>query len=38
MDVLIAGIAVVNGAEKIISRDRDFINIGQVSTLEVLVY
>lgn len=37
-DVLIAGIAVVNGAEKIVSRDRDFINIGKVSDLEVLVY
>ncbi len=37
-DVLIAGIAVVNGAEKIVSRDRDFVSIGKVSELDVLVY
>ncbi|WP_440955828.1 type II toxin-antitoxin system VapC family toxin [Methanosarcina sp. Mfa9] len=37
-DVLIAGIAVVNGAEKIVSRDRDFISIGKVSELDVLIY
>lgn len=37
-DVLIAGIAVVNGAEKIVSRDRDFINIGKVSNLDVFIY
>ena len=37
-DVLIAGIAIVNGAEKIVSRDRDFISIGKVSELDVLVY
>ena len=37
-DVLIAGIAIVNGAEKIASRDRDFISIGKVSNLDVLVY
>lgn len=37
-DVLIAGIAIVNGAEKIVSRDRDFISIGKVSDLDVLVY
>jgi tRNA(fMet)-specific endonuclease VapC len=38
MDVLIAGIAAANGAEKIISRDRDFISIGKVSKFDVLVY
>ncbi|AKB61467.1 MULTISPECIES: type II toxin-antitoxin system VapC family toxin [Methanosarcina] len=38
VDVLIAGIAVVNGAEKIVSRDKNFISIGKVSDLEVLVY
>ncbi|HII80076.1 MAG TPA: type II toxin-antitoxin system VapC family toxin [Methanosarcina sp.] len=37
-DVLIAGIAIVNGAEKLISKDRDFISIGNVSKLDVLVY
>ncbi|MDY9927780.1 type II toxin-antitoxin system VapC family toxin [Methanosarcina sp.] len=37
-DVLIAGIAIVNGAEKIVSRDKDFISIGKVSNLDVLVY
>ena len=38
MDVLIAGIAVANGAERLVSRDQDFINIAKVSELEVLVY
>lgn len=38
MDVLIAGIAAANGAEKIISRDTDFISIGKVSKFDVLVY
>lgn len=38
MDILIAGIAVVNGAEKIVSKDEDFIKVGKVSNLEVLVY
>lgn len=38
VDVFIAGIAVVNGAEKIVSRDKNFISIGKVSDLEVLVY
>ncbi len=38
MDVLIAGIASANGAEKIISRDSDFINIGKVSKFDVLIY
>jgi len=37
-DVLIAGIAIVNGVEKIVSKDRDFISIGKVSELDVLVY
>jgi len=38
MDVLIAGIAVANGAERLVSRDQDFTNIAKVSELEVLVY
>lgn len=31
MDVIITGIAVANGAERLISRDQDFINISKVS-------
>ena len=38
VDVLITGIAVINVAEKIVSRDINFISIGKVSDLEVLVY
>jgi tRNA(fMet)-specific endonuclease VapC len=37
-DVLIAGIAVANGAEKLITRDRDFLKISEVADIEVLVY
>jgi hypothetical protein len=38
LDVLIAGIAITNGAERLISRDRDFKKISQVSELAVLIY
>ncbi len=38
LDVLIAGIATVNGADKIVSRDEDFIEISKVTGLEVEVY
>ena len=38
MDVLIAGIATANRAEKIVSKDRDFLSIGKISEFEVLVY
>jgi tRNA(fMet)-specific endonuclease VapC len=38
MDVLIAGIASANGAEKIVSRDSDFISIEKVSKFDVLIY
>ena len=38
LDVLIAGIAITNGAERLISRDRDFEKISQVSELAVLIY
>ena len=38
LDVLIAGIAVTNGADKIVSRDKDFIEISKVTGLEVEVY
>ena len=30
LDVLIAGIAVTNGADKIVSRDKDFLEISKV--------
>ncbi|MDW8014192.1 MAG: type II toxin-antitoxin system VapC family toxin [Archaeoglobaceae archaeon] len=38
LDILIAGIAVANGAEKILTRDRDFLEIAKVSDLEVVFY
>lgn len=38
LDVLIAGIALSHGAEKIISRDRDFLHIGKVAAIDVQVY
>ncbi|MGB3944128.1 MAG: type II toxin-antitoxin system VapC family toxin, partial [Methanothrix sp.] len=38
LDVLIAGTAITNGAERLISRDRDFEKISQVSELAVLIY
>jgi tRNA(fMet)-specific endonuclease VapC len=38
LDVLIAGTAIENGAERLITRDRDFEKISQVSELAVLIY
>ncbi len=38
LDVLIAGIAITNGAEKIATRDKDFLEISEVSLLETLFY
>ncbi|MEA1994011.1 MAG: type II toxin-antitoxin system VapC family toxin [Euryarchaeota archaeon] len=38
LDVLIAGIAVANGAEKIISRDKDFEKIAKVADIEAVIY
>jgi predicted nucleic acid-binding protein len=38
LDVLIAGIAIANGAEKIATRDKDFMEISKVSLLETLFY
>ena len=38
MDVLIAGIAIAKGAERLATRDKDFLEIAKVSELEVLVY
>ncbi|MFZ3166322.1 MAG: PIN domain-containing protein [Candidatus Methanoperedens sp.] len=35
LDVLIAGIAIRNGADKIVSRDRDFLEIAKVTALEI---
>ena len=37
-DVLIAGIAVANGAESLITRDRDFESIAKVTELNMKVY
>lgn len=37
-DVLIAGIAVANGAETLITRDRDFESIAKVTELNMKVY
>jgi len=38
LDVLIAGIAITNGADKIVSRDKDFLEISRVTGLEIEVY
>ena len=38
LDILIAGIAVANGADKIITRDSDFEEIAKVSDIEVVLY
>jgi hypothetical protein len=38
VDVLIAGIAVANGAETLITRDRDFESIAKVTELNMKVY
>jgi len=38
LDVLIAGIAVTNGADKIVSKDKDFLEISKVTGLEIEVY
>ncbi|ADC65192.1 PilT protein domain protein [Ferroglobus placidus DSM 10642] len=38
LDVLIAGIALANGAEKIITRDSDFEEIAKLSDIEVVFY
>jgi len=38
LDILIAGIAIVNGADKIITRDSDFEEIAKVSDIEVVLY
>ena len=38
LDVLIAGTAITNGAERLLSRDRDFEKISQVSELAILIY
>jgi len=38
LDVLIAGIAVANGIEKIATRDKDFLEIAKVADIDVLIY
>jgi len=37
LDVLIAGIAVANGAEKPVTKDRDFENIAKVAEIEIIL-
>jgi len=38
LDILIAGIAVANGVEKIITRDPDFEEVAKVSDIEAVLY
>jgi tRNA(fMet)-specific endonuclease VapC len=38
LDVLIAGISLAHGAEKIVSRDKDFLQIGKIADIEINVY
>ncbi len=38
LDILIAGIAIANGADRIITRDPDFEAIAKVSDIEVILY
>ena len=38
VDVLIAGIAVANGAETLITRDRDFESIAKVTEINIKIY
>jgi len=38
LDVIIAGISVAHGAEKIVSRDRDFVEISKMTDLEAVIY
>jgi len=38
LDVIIAGISVAHGAETIVSKDRDFLEIAKVTELEAVIY
>ena len=38
LDILIAGIAVANGADKIITREKNFDEIAKVSDVEIVLY
>ncbi len=38
MDILIAGIAISNGADAIVTADKDFLEIAKVSNLDVIIY
>ena len=38
LDVLIVGIAMAYGAKKIVSRDKDFLRIGKLASIDVLIY
>ncbi|RLF95803.1 type II toxin-antitoxin system VapC family toxin [Thermococci archaeon] len=38
LDVIIAGISVAHGVEKIVSKDRDFVEIAKMTDLEAVIY
>ena len=38
LDVLIAAIAIENGAEKIISKDKDFLEIAKIGDIQSIIY
>jgi predicted nuclease of predicted toxin-antitoxin system len=38
LDVIIAGISVAHGAETIVSKDMDFLEIAKVTELEAVIY
>ena len=38
LDVIIAGISVAHGAETIVSKDRDFLEIAKVTEIEAVIY
>jgi len=38
LDVLTAGIALANGAEKIVTKDKHFIEIGKIADIKVITY
>jgi len=38
LDILIAGIAIADGADKIITRDKDFEEMAKVSDVEIVLY
>jgi predicted nucleic acid-binding protein len=38
LDILIAVIAIENGAEKILTTDKDFIEISKITDIKVVIY